>query len=110
MFPYRLMIAASLGGAYLLSSGRIPQWPAPGFLAAFSGLLGIQLLAWVAWAVMLYPKLFSPLRGLPEPDGNALFMGQWKAITSLPTGNPMMEWYVFLSPPSQVRSHPGLFC
>ncbi|KAK4242332.1 hypothetical protein C8A03DRAFT_40300 [Achaetomium macrosporum] len=92
MFPYRFMTAVSLSGAYLLSSGRIPQWPARGFLAAFIALFGIQLLVWVVWAVILYPKLFSTLRGLPEPRGNSWFMGQWKAITSLPTGNPMIEW------------------
>ncbi|SPQ18901.1 449293f5-5c5d-43c7-b083-661d6d64f506 [Thermothielavioides terrestris] len=92
MFPYRFITAVSLGGAYILSSGRIPQWPVPGFLAAFIALWGIQLFAWAVWAVLLYPKLFSPLRGLPEPAGNSWFMGQFPVIRALPSGTPMAEW------------------
>lgn len=93
MFPYRLMTAASFAGAYLVSSGRIPQWPAIGFVSAFTALWTLQLLLWALWAVILYPKLFSPLRGLPEPTGNSWFMGQFKTIRKLPTGVPMIEWY-----------------
>jgi hypothetical protein len=96
MIPYRLITAVSLGGAYLLSSGRIPQWPATSFLPAAAALWGIQALVWVSWVVILYPKLFSPLRGLPGPGGNSWFMGQFKTITSRPTGAPMAEWYVYL--------------
>ncbi|KAK3906848.1 cytochrome P450 [Staphylotrichum tortipilum] len=92
MLPYRLMSIVSLGGAYLLSSGRVPQWPAPGFLAAFTALWVAQGLVWLVWVVVLYPKLFSPLRGLPEPTGNSFLMGQFKKITRLPTGAPMLEW------------------
>lgn len=95
MLPFRLITAISLGGAYLLSSGRLPQWPAPGFLAAFMALWGAQALVCFTWAIILYPKLFSPLRGLPEPSGNSWFMGQFRKITRLPTGAPMMEWYAF---------------
>ncbi|AEO54175.1 hypothetical protein MYCTH_2296433 [Thermothelomyces thermophilus ATCC 42464] len=92
MFSYRLISGISLGGAYLVSSGRIPQWPSPGFLTAFTVLWGIQGLAWALWSVILYPKLFSPLRGLPEPSGNSWFMGQFPKILAMPTGNPMIEW------------------
>ncbi|KAH6845196.1 cytochrome P450 [Chaetomium sp. MPI-CAGE-AT-0009] len=92
MAPYRSMLAAALGGAYLLSSGRVPQWPVPGFLTAFVALWSVQVLVWASWVVLLYPKLFSPLRGLPEPSGNSWFMGQWKAIVAHPTGAPMMKW------------------
>ncbi|KAL2128934.1 hypothetical protein VTI74DRAFT_8458 [Chaetomium olivicolor] len=92
MFPYRLISAVSFGGAYLLSSGRIPQWPVVGFLPAFTALWSTQLLLWALWAVILYPKLFSPLRGLPEPTGNSMFMGQFGTIRRSPTGVPMMEW------------------
>ncbi len=113
MLPYRLISVLSLGGAYLLSSGRLPQWPAPGFLAAFTTLWGAQALVWFVWAVILYPNLFSPLRGLPGPSGGSLFMGQFKKISSLPTGMPMMDWYVLPWTPltldptaSQVTDHP----
>jgi hypothetical protein len=103
MIPYRPVSVVSLGGAYLLSSGRIAQWPAPSFLAAFVALWGIQFLAWATWVVILYPKLFSPLRGLPEPSGNSWFMGQLKAIRALPTGGPMIEWYVVSPMPPMSR-------
>lgn len=94
MIPYRPTMAVSLGGAYLLASGRIPRFPEPSFLAALTALLGIQLLAWVFWVIILYPKFFSPLRDLPEPRGNSWFMGQFSAIVKLPSGGPMLEWYV----------------
>ncbi|KAK4101735.1 cytochrome P450 [Parathielavia hyrcaniae] len=92
MFPFRLASVVSIGGAYLLSSGRIPQWPQPGFLAAFAALLGLQFFAWAVYVVILWPKLLSPLRSLPEPTGNSWFMGQFNAIRRHPTGTPMLEW------------------
>ncbi|KAL2158561.1 hypothetical protein VTH06DRAFT_4328 [Thermothelomyces fergusii] len=92
MVSYRLISGISLGGAYLVSSGRIPQWPSPGFLTAFTVIWGIQGLAWALWSVILYPKLFSPLRGLPEPSGNSWFMGQFPKILAMSTGSPMIEW------------------
>ena len=97
MLPYRLISIISLGGAYVLSSGRIPQCPEVSFLPGFAAAWAIQALAWAIWMVLLYPKLFSPLRGLPEPSGNSWFMGQFKTISAQPTGAPMREWYV--SPP-----------
>ena len=57
--PARLISAISLAGGYILSSGRIPQGPQPGFLAAFTTLWGFQFLLWIVWAVVLWPKLFS---------------------------------------------------
>ncbi len=97
MLPYRLISIISLGSAYALSSGRIPQLPEVRFLPGFAAIWAIQALAWAIWIVLLYPKLFSPLRGLPEPNGNSWFMGQFRTIMSQPTGAPMREWYV--SPP-----------
>ncbi|KAK4143272.1 cytochrome P450 [Dichotomopilus funicola] len=92
MIPYRLITAVALGGAYLLSSGRIPQWTPFGFLPTFVALWAVQSLAYAFWAVILYPKFFSPLRGLPEPSGNSWFMGQFGKIRASPTGVPMLEW------------------
>ncbi|KAL2154157.1 hypothetical protein VTH82DRAFT_2833 [Thermothelomyces myriococcoides] len=92
MISFRLVSGISLAGAYFLSSGWIPQWPSPSFLTAFTVLLGTQGLAWALWSVILYPKLFSPLRGLPEPSGNSWLMGQFFKIVALPSGLPMIEW------------------
>lgn len=93
-FAFGTVSAVSLAYAYLLSSGRIPQCPKFSFLGWFAALWTIQFMAFLVWSVILYPKLFSPLRGLPEPSGNSWFMGQFKAITRNPTGTPQIGWYV----------------
>ncbi|KAL2255185.1 hypothetical protein VTK26DRAFT_3910 [Humicola hyalothermophila] len=92
VFPYHLMTAISVAGSYLVSSGRIPQIPSLSFLTCFAALWATQFLLWAVWAVILYPKVFSPLRGLPEPSGNSWFMGQFPTIRRLRTGEPMIEW------------------
>ncbi|KAL1841504.1 hypothetical protein VTJ49DRAFT_6995 [Mycothermus thermophilus] len=94
MWSYRTIPPVSLIGAYLLASGRVAQWfRQPGFFTAFAALWAAQTSAWLVWAVILYPKFFSPLIGLPEPaTGNSWFMGQWKAIIKFPTGTPMIKW------------------
>ncbi|KAK0730527.1 cytochrome P450 [Lasiosphaeris hirsuta] len=90
--PYRSISAVSLGVGYLLSLGGLPQAPKTGLLFAFVALWSFQFMLYAAWAVVLYPKLFSPLLGLPEPTGNSFFNGQWAKITGKPTGIPMLEW------------------
>ena len=90
--PYRLITAIALGGGYLVSSGRIPQMPQPRLVVAFTVLWVLQSWLWAVWAVILYPKVFSPLRNLPGPGGNGWLMGQHAAISRLPTGVPMLRW------------------
>lgn len=53
-----------------------------------------QVFLYGVWSVILYPKVFSPLIGLPEPKGGSWLMGQFGAIRKYPTGIPMREWYV----------------
>lgn len=70
-----------------------PQWSInESFLATFLASSSFVLTIWAAWKVLLYPKFFSPLRHLPEPQGNSLFMGQFAAISNEPTGKPQQEW------------------
>ena len=90
--PAHLITAISAVGSYLISSGRIPQGPNWGFLAAFTALWTAQFLLWAVWVVILYPKIFSPLRGLPEPSDNSWIMGQFAKIQRMPTGAPMIDW------------------
>ncbi|KXX81914.1 Cytochrome P450 734A6 [Madurella mycetomatis] len=92
-FWFRTVSAVSLAGAYLLSSGRIPQCPEFGFLSAFAAIWTAHFLVFVVWNVILYPKVFSPLRGLPEPSGNSWFMGQFAKIYANSSGVPHMGWY-----------------
>jgi hypothetical protein len=86
--PWRALPAISLVYAYLATSSR-----------SATGFVGRFFIAWVAlffgcaiWVVILYPKLFSPLIGLPEPSGNAWFMGQWSRIIRERPGGPMLDW------------------
>ncbi|KAI4113095.1 MAG: hypothetical protein LQ345_005852 [Seirophora villosa] len=70
-----------------------PQWSIHGsFIATFLACLSFVVTLSSIWNVLLYPKFFSPLRHLPEPHGNSLFLGQFAAISSEPTGKPQQRW------------------
>jgi hypothetical protein len=99
MVAYTTILLASPIEAYVVSSNVFNPWLGqPSFLRALAALWATQTFAWLVWRVILYPKFFSPLIGLPEPStGNSWFMGQWKAITAFPTGTPMIKWYVYRS-------------
>jgi len=97
--PFRTFtLGASGATAYVaISAAREPRGlpTSYSYLAAvFVGAWTIQLLAWGVYTVFLYPLLLSPLRGLPEPEGNHWLLGQWKVINKEPTGIPMKNWYV----------------
>ena len=49
-------------------------------------------IAKITWAVIIYPKFFSPLRHLPTPDDNAFFTGQTKRVFREAGGRPMRHW------------------
>ncbi|KAL8913726.1 MAG: hypothetical protein Q9172_007223 [Xanthocarpia lactea] len=93
MAPVKRLIALiSIVGAF--SAVRIvPHWSINQSVAAtFLSLLSFQFTILFVWNVILYPKYFSPLRHLPEPSGNALFIGQFTAIRTEPTGQPQQRW------------------
>jgi hypothetical protein len=96
----KVMVGTSLVAAYLLASRREAASTRLSFAADFAAAYLTQFLFWTIWQVILYPKLFSPLRGLPEPKDNHPLMGQFGKITREPTGAPMTEWYVHASEPS----------
>lgn len=82
---------ASLGYAYLFTS-RTSNWVALLFAGNFVAAWAVQLFIYAIWMVVLWPKLFSPLRGLPEPQNNSFFMGQFSRIYAEATGAPMLDW------------------
>ncbi|KAK2069551.1 hypothetical protein P8C59_004119 [Phyllachora maydis] len=91
----KIIVASSAAAAYVLGSRQTTgSWPTVilAFVLNFLSLWSLQFAAWVLWRVILYPKVFSPLRGLPGPTGNALFMGQYSRIRAQPTGVPMADW------------------
>ncbi|KAL8832278.1 MAG: hypothetical protein Q9170_004935, partial [Blastenia crenularia] len=62
------------------------------FFPTFLTLLSFLFTPLIIWNIILYPKFFSPLRDLPEPKENSLFMGQFAAIKNGPTGAPQQKW------------------
>ncbi|KAI0010982.1 cytochrome P450 [Xylariaceae sp. FL0662B] len=91
VFPWRAMSAISLISSYLIVSRQL-EWSKLRFFGLFAGIWSLQAFIWFVWAVIAYPKLFSPLRGLPEPAGGAWLMGHWKRIREEPSGIPMRDW------------------
>lgn len=64
-----------------------------------SGLISTTVLLFLAlflskitWSVVIYPKVFSPLRHLPTPDDNSFFSGQTKRVFREASGRPMRHW------------------
>ncbi|KAL8799600.1 MAG: hypothetical protein Q9182_005776 [Xanthomendoza sp. 2 TL-2023] len=88
----RLATLMSIIGAFAILR-LSPQWSInQSFLPTFLALLTFQFTVLFAWNVILYPKYLSPLRHLPEPAGNALFMGQFVTIRTEATGSPQQRW------------------
>lgn len=77
--------------AYLLTV-READWMKSWLVWNFVKIWLLEFFGWAVWTVVLYPKFFSPLRGLPGPKGNSFFMGQTRKILALPTGTPLLEW------------------
>lgn len=90
-FQWRTTALVSLVAAYFIVS-RQASWAISKLISTALGLWILQGFAFGIWIVILYPKFFSPLRGLPEPEGGSLLMGHFKKIRDLPTGYPMREW------------------
>ncbi|KAI9835873.1 MAG: hypothetical protein M1819_001771 [Sarea resinae] len=42
--------------------------------------------------MILYPRFFSPLLGLPQPAGNTFLLGHFPILYSQPSGEPAREW------------------
>jgi len=96
-FAWKQHTAAAIAGSYLLVSQRrhLPSYFAfSSYGGTFALLFFLQGLAWTTWVVILYPKYFSPIRHLPSPGGNSMFMGQFFKITATPSGEPARDWYV----------------
>ncbi|KAI3401919.1 hypothetical protein diail_6478 [Diaporthe ilicicola] len=90
--PWKRVTAVAAVAAYAATSTLKQQWSRSAFIDYFaiSWLLGF--LCWGLWTVILYPKFFSPLLGLPEPQNPSWINGQYSRIREFPTGVPMLEW------------------
>ncbi|OTA93792.1 hypothetical protein M434DRAFT_72545 [Hypoxylon sp. CO27-5] len=90
-FPWRIISIISLLSSYLVVSLQ-PEWSRLQLLGVFVATWILQAFLVNVWKLILYPKFFSPLRGLPEPKGGSWLMGHFKEIRTKPSGIPMREW------------------
>ncbi|KAI0152554.1 cytochrome P450 [Hypoxylon sp. NC0597] len=90
-FPWRIISIISLLSSYLIVSLQ-PEWSRSQLVGAFITTWILQAFFVNVWRLILYPKFFSPLRGLPEPKGGSWLMGHFKEIRTKPSGIPMREW------------------
>ncbi|KPI45859.1 Cytochrome 4d1 [Cyphellophora attinorum] len=80
---------SSVAGAFVLTRYEIvPPW----FKTTASLLFLAQWFTYLTYTIVIYPRFVSPLRHLPEPDGNAFFSGQWSKIVKEPSGIPLRRW------------------
>lgn len=90
--PHKIFFAISVTGASIMNRF------APELLVAQStwktaAVIQLSLtLTVLCWSVILYPKLFSPLRRLPQPPGGSFFHGQFWTIFAEPSGEPHSRW------------------
>lgn len=93
-FPFKPAAATSAVAAFAATTYLRPQWSTFTFAGYFVAGFTAYFVSWTFWTVILYPKFFSPLRGLPEPKNASWYNGNWKKIRDEPSGAPMLEWYV----------------
>ena len=92
--PYRALAAIPAVSTYLLVAHKpdLLLSSRPTYLGTYVQLFIIELITWAFWAVLLYPRFFSPLRHLPMPAGGSWWNGQRQTIAENPSGKPMIEW------------------
>lgn len=97
------LVAVSAFTSYTATTYLKPQWSTPAFSAYFAASFALAFLSWAVWAVILYPKFFSPLRGLPGPKNVSL--RETGELQLLPKGIALMEWYVLTLTKKNSRSN-----
>lgn len=97
------LVAVSAFTSYTATTYLKPQWSTPAFSAYFAASFALAFLGWAVWAVILYPKFFSPLRGLPGPKNVSL--RETGELQLLPKGIALMEWYVLTLTKKNSRSN-----
>lgn len=92
--PWKRVTAVAAVAAYAATSTLKQEWSRSAFTKYFAASWLLSFLCWGVWTVILYPKFFSPLLGLPEPRNPSWINGQYSKIRELATGVPMLEWYI----------------
>lgn len=91
-FPWKRVTAVAAVTAYAATSFLKQEWSRSAFTTYFTVSWLLSFLCWGLWTVILYPKFFSPLIGLPEPKNPSWINGQYSKIREFATGVPMLEW------------------
>ena len=89
--PSLPQLFAVSAGISVLARSYTPQYSL-GLVSTTLVLFLALFFAKISWSVVIYPKLFSPLRHLPTPDDNAFFSGQTKKVFREASGRPMRYW------------------
>lgn len=92
MPPTLLIISSSVAAAVLLGFINPAYSVRHSYAWTATVIAVIQFISWIAYRVVVYPKLFSPLRKLPGPPGAAFFNGHGHTIFKAASGEPMREW------------------
>lgn len=92
MPPTLLILGTSIGAAFLLDRINPAYSIRHSYAWTIATIALLQFLSWLTWKVVLYPKLWSPLRRLPSPPGATFFMGHGPTIFKLPSGEPARKW------------------
>ena len=89
---YRVWTVTSIAGSFLLNKFA-PQYSLRhSYLwTAATIFLSVSLVYYI-YAVVIWPRVFSPMRHLPMPPGGSFFNGQFAAISKDPSGIPLRRW------------------
>jgi cytochrome P450 len=89
---YRVWAGTSIAGSVLLLK-LAPQYSVRHSYPWTAAAIFFSIcLVYYIYAVVIWPRVFSPLRHLPQPTGNSFFNGQWSTITKDPSGIPLRRW------------------
>ncbi|KAH6608737.1 isotrichodermin c-15 hydroxylase cytochrome p-450 monooxygenase cyp65a1 [Trichoderma cornu-damae] len=88
----KLMAGVALVGGAAWTYATQDGWSRAASMRAAAVLLFSQLLVYGIWAVILYPRFFSPLRHLPTARNGHWLLGHGREILAAKPGVPMREW------------------
>ncbi|KAI9716183.1 MAG: hypothetical protein M1828_000409 [Chrysothrix sp. TS-e1954] len=85
-------VLAVIGTVALNNSPADTPLRSTSFTGTFLKLFGILFWALIAWRVILFPKVFSPLKSLPHPKGGGAVMGHFRQLNNTNPGILHTEW------------------
>lgn len=84
------LLGAAFGLSFLLQ--RYAPRYSFGLVSTGIVLFLLEFLLYIVWAVLVYPRFFSPIRHVPEAPDGRFFTGQTRKIMKASSGQPMREW------------------